>query len=517
MSREIQHISGRILPLVMAGALCACTVLGPDYNEPEVEWLDDWHSDLYGQVTAPESEADADLRFWWKLFDDPALSALIDSARAENPSLRIAGLRILESRATAGIAGAGRYPQVQRVTGSASYAATREGGGSTDSFSAYDSGFGAGWELDFWGRFQRSIESADAAFFASISNHQDLQVLLCAQVADLYYAYLTTRERIGIAQQNAALQKRSYEITEELFNSGQQSELDLQQAKTQYFSTLAFVPSLESSLISIRNALAALLGRPPGEIDELQGMPEYLPEIEPILIMDIPARLVARRPDVREAAWRIAAQSAQIGIAMADYYPAISLAGTVGWSGNSIDARPDIGSIAAGPSFSWNVLDHGRISNNVRVQDARLEQAIVAFQDRVLQAAREIDSAAIDIVKTREQDAMLAESVGAARRSLDLANTLYREGYADFQRVLNAQQALFTQTERELVNRGSHVSAVVGLYKAIGGGWLETPVEELIPQKTSDAMKTRSDWGDLLDAPLPSSADESGVMRATDP
>jgi len=496
--------------LITAAFVSGCTTLGPDYEEPEIEWLADWQTDLYGQVAQPEAQTEVDLSFWWQLFDDPVLNGLVDLARENNLSLQQAGLRILESRAALGIATSNRYPQVQQVTGAVTYVASGEtgsGSSGSDSLTDYQAGFGLGWELDFWGRFKRGIESADAAYLASITNYQDVQVLLSAQVADLYYGYLTAHLRIVIARQNAEIQKRSYEITEELFNSGQDSELDLQQAKTQYLATLSAIPELEITLINVRNALSVILGRPPGELPEMTSMPTDLPVVEPVVIQDIPARLLVRRPDIRTAAWQVAAQSAQIGIARADYYPAISLFGTLGWSGDSLSGSPDIGTFAAGPAVAWNVFDYGRIGNNVRVQDARLQQAITNYQDRVLSAAREIDNAAISIVKTQERKEHLSASVTSAQRSLELANTRYREGYADFQRVLDAQRSLFSQAERELINRGNHIGAIIDLYKAIGGGWLETPVDELIPEEVRETMRARSNWGELLDAPLPENVD----------
>ena len=504
---RLKRVAPRGAVLSAALVLHACTTLGPDYRQPEVDWLDDWRTSLYGQVEAPRQRAEADLHFWWRLFDDPALNRLIEATREANPSLRIAGLRILESRARLGIAGSTLYPQLQQAGGAISYVNSRQSGGGVDQdFVNYQAGFNLGWELDFWGRFRRGIESADAAFFGSIANQQDLQVLLSAQVADLYYAYRTTQLRIDIARQNAALQARSYEITQRLFRSGQQSELDLQQAKTQYLATLSTIPQLQIVLTQTRNALATLLGRPPGDIPELGGAPQKLPDVEPVLIRDIPARLLMRRPDVRAAAWQVAAQSAQIGIAEADFYPAISLLGSLGWSGNSLSGSPDTTNLALGPGFTWNLFDHGRIANNVRVQDARLQQLIEQYQDAVLQAARQIDDAAINVVKTAEQEAILTESLRAARRALELANSQYREGYADFQRVLDAQRAVATQSERELVNRGNHVSAIIGLYKSLGGGWLDTPARQLIPDDLREVMQRRSDWGDLLSAPLPGEA-----------
>ena len=492
--------------LLLLALLCACTTLGPDHQEPQVDWLSEWQTDLYGQIEQPGAQTELDLRFWWLMFDDPILNQLIDTAREKNPSLELAGLRILESRAQLGIAGSNLYPQSQQASGAGAYNDVSQSGGAvnnSDSFNSYQAGVGVGWELDFWGRFRRGIESADAAYLASITNQQDVQVLLSAQVATLYFSYRTTLARIGVARKNATIQKRSLEITEQLFKGGQQSELDLQQAKAQYLATLATVPPLEITLAQTGNALAALLARPPGEVPELAAVSAELPPSPPVDIQAIPARLLARRPDIRTAAWQVAAQSAQIGIAEADYYPAITLLGSVGWSSSSVNGSPDTTSFGGGPSFTWNVFDYGRIENNVRLQDVRLQQSITGFQSSVLQAAQEIDNAAISIKKTEELETMLSASVVAAERSLELANTLYVEGYADFSRVLDAQRSVFSQTTNELANRGNHLAAIISLYKALGGGWQETPIDQLIPESTRDTMKTRTDWGELLDAPLP--------------
>jgi NodT family efflux transporter outer membrane factor (OMF) lipoprotein len=502
--------------------LSACTTLGPDYQEPEVKWLKEWQPTLYGQVDASGAQTAQDLRFWWHLFDDLALNQLIDIARRENLSLRIAGLRVLESRAQLGIAGSALYPQIQQIGAAVNYVGTQDYAGTSltnkggQSLGAYEVGFNLGWELDFWGRFRRAIESADAAFFASIANQQDAQVLLSAQVADLYYTYRTLELRIAIARENAAIQKRSFEITEQFFTSGQGSELDLQQAKTQYLATLSTIPDLERSLTQTRNAICTLLGRPPGQVPELATPRRRLPTIGTVKILEIPAKLLMRRPDVRAAAWQVAAQSAQIGIAEADYYPAIALVGTFGWSGNTLSSTPNTAAVTLGPALQWNIFDYGRIANNIRLQDARLQQLIENYQQVALQAAREIDDAAIGVVKTAERQSTLDEAVAAAQRALDLANTRFREGYSDFQRVLDSQRSLFSQAERQLVNHGSHIGAVVALYKGLGGGWIATPVEEMIPVETRDTMKNRTDWGDTFSAPLtrdPAQPPASGGFR----
>lgn len=484
--------------------LSACTTLGPDYREPEIEWLQDWQPSLY---TLPHTHKAVDLRFWWHLFDDPALNQLITAAKRDNLTLRIAGLRVLESRAQLGIVGSALYPQVQQVSSAIAYVNTQEFGGSSpagdQSLGTYQVGFDLAWELDFWGRFKRAIESADAAFFASIANQQDAQVLTSAQMVDLYYAYRTTELRILIARENAAIQKRSYEITEQFFKSGQDSELDLQQAKTQYLATLSTIPDLELTLAKTRNAMCALLGRPPGKIPELSTSRSRLPSVKGISIQEIPAKLILRRPDLRAAAWHVAAQSAQIGVAEADYYPAISLLGTIGWSGNTLSATPNVGNLAVGPALQWNIFDYGRIANNVRLQDALLQQLIENYQQVALQAAREIDDAGVSVIKTAERQTVLDESVATSKRALALANTRYREGYSDFQRVLDSQRAVFAQAEKQLINQGNNISAVISLYKGLGGGWVGMSIEEMVPADVRDTMNTRTDWGNLLTAPVP--------------
>ncbi|EEB79204.1 efflux transporter, outer membrane factor lipoprotein, NodT family [marine gamma proteobacterium HTCC2148] len=487
-------------------ALQACTNLGPDYQEPEVSWLQDWETDLYGQVLSSPTEEE-DLQFWWQAFNDTTLNGLIDTARTENPTLRLAGLAVLESRALLGIATGSQYPQVQQANGSwarvDNWPTEGRSSGDHSDLNSYNVGFNVGWEMDFWGRYRRSIESADAAFFASLTNQQNAQVLMAAQVAQAYYSYLTIANQIEISKENAELQERSLEITNNLFESGQSAELDVQQARTQYLATLSSIPNLEISLRQVENALSVLLGRSPGDMPELEGVAQGLPTLNPVFIDAFPAALLMRRPDVRTAAWSVAAQSAQIGVAKADLYPSVSLFGTIGWSGNSLNATTDTLSTGIGPSFSWNLFNYDRIENSVRVQDARLQQAIEGYQLTVLAAASEIDDAAISVVKTKEQQLLLAEALKAADRSLVLSTKRYQEGYSDFQRVLSAQQARAARSSAYVANQGAHISGVIAFYKALGGGWQPAGPEDLVPQEIRDIMQERTDWNGMLNDPVP--------------
>jgi len=494
----------RPLGAMLLASAVACVPLGPNFSEPDIAWLAAWQPELYGQAGwNPQAEP---ISQWWQRFGDPVLSNLIEQARAGNPGLRIAGLRILESRAVLGIAIGLKYPQLQQINAAGAYVSEYTHGGPNDGhreFRTGDLAFDIQWEMDFWGRFRRGIESADAAYFASVTNQRDVQVLLAAQVATLYYGYKTSLQRIDIARDNVALQQRSLEITRQLFESGQESELDLQQARTQYLATLATIPALQLALTRQRNALCALLGRAPGDLPELSGVDGSLPVPGQIALREMPASLLLLRPDVRTAAWQAAAQSARVGVAMTDLYPAISLFGTVSWAGNSLDAVGDVTTLAAGPTLTWNIFSYGRLENNVRVQDARLQQLLENYQATVLDAAREIDDAASRIAQTAASQKILDDSLSSAERSLEIASRRYQEGYSDFQRVLDAQAAIFVQSDLAVVNRGDHVAAIIDLYKSLGGGWRTVTIDDVIPPSMREQMRERTNWGDLLDAPLP--------------
>ncbi|WP_042324888.1 efflux transporter outer membrane subunit [Paraburkholderia ginsengisoli] len=482
------------------GCLSACMRVGPDFHPQHENWTEHWSSTSIEQVTQQASQPD--IRQWWRIFADQNLESLIAQADANNGDVKIAGLRVLEARAQLGIAIAGRYPQVQQANAEALYSTRNQPDGlgpRSGGYWQYGAGFSVGWELDFWGRFARAIESANAAFFAAQANRDDALVLLHAQVANTYFTLRTAEARLRIAHDNAQLQKRSYEIAQKLFKSGETDELDLQQAKTQYLGTLSSIPEFESQIVLAHHALSVLLGRPPGPLPELTVQPgkeEVVPFVNRAILQDVPADLLLRRPDVRAAELQMAAQSALIGVAEADFYPSVSLLGSLVWSASSLSGAQSTLALVGGPSVTWNLFDHGKIINNVRVQDARLQQLTVAYQNTVREAAREADDAATALIVAWQRDTILNDAQAAAQRSLKLANTIYREGYSDFQRVLDAQRALFAQQDAYIVNRGNAVGSLIALYKALGGGWYSE--QPLIDPATCEQMRQRTDWGDLL-------------------
>jgi outer membrane protein, multidrug efflux system len=481
-----------------------CTTVGPDFKQPDVPWLDGWQGgSLHDVVSSSPPAAATAPDEWWRLFDDPILDQIVAEALRFNPGVRTAGARILESRAQLGIAGSGRYPQVQQLSGSVLKVGEQTSGELSTEYTAADAAFDIAWELDFWGRYRRAIEAADAAYFASIAQYDDIQVLVASQAASLYATIRTIELRLRITHQNAEIQQRSLEITERLFESGNESELDVQQARSLYLSTIATIPELEGALRQAQNALSVLLARPPGALPEMASGAERIPEASLEVIVDIPADLLRRRPDVRTAELQLAAQSALIGVSQSALYPSITLLGSVGLSETSLASSSSTVDWGVGPAFVWNIFDWGRLKNDVLVQDARFQQLYEIYQDTVLRAAREVDDAAVLFAKNRAQVDILDQAVQAARRSLDIATIQYREGIVDFERVLDSQRSLFSQEERLVTARGSVAQSLIALYKAIGGGWQAGRGRPPVDTATRDMMERRSKWKDMTGDPLP--------------
>ncbi|MDM0031976.1 TolC family protein [Variovorax sp. J22P271] len=496
---------------VLAGAaatLGGCTTVGPDFERPRVPWLSEWSGGSLETLAADARRPRNGLmQAWWRNFNDPVLDQFVAEAQRVNPNVRIAGMRIMEARAQLGIADSTRYPQVQQATAQVLGVGEQRSGGRDNSAWTANAGFSLGWEIDFWGKFRRSIESADAAYLASIAQYDDVQVLMAAQVAGLYCTIRTVELRLRISRENAQLQRRSLQITELHFKSGNESELDVQQARAQYLGTLSTVPPLEIALRQAQNALSILLARPPGPLPEMEEGKERIPQAGLDVIVDMPADLLRRRPDVRAAEMQLAAQSALIGVSVADLYPSISLLGSLGLSGSTVEGASRVLSGAIGPSLVWNVFDHGRLTNTVLVQDARFQQLYEQYQNTVLQAAREVDDASVGFAKTGEQIVLLADAVKAAQRSLEIADRQYNEGLVDFQRVLDSQRTLFSEQDQLVASRGSQSQSLITLYKAMGGGWEAARSRPVLDDATQEAMGRRSDWKGLLAAPLPAPGD----------
>ena len=491
----------------------ACAPVGPDFVRPDAASNESWSDYSREEFQfVPQDSVE-----WWSIFGDPVLNQLVTSARQNNNNIRIAGLRVLEARASLGIALGNRYPQAQIAAGDAtridlSESNANTAGGADLSYLQYNLGISASWEIDFWGRFRRGIESADANLLASIASYDDTLVLLTAQIANVYAVIRTTEAQLRIARENLELQERSYDIVDLLYRFGESNELDVQQAQTLLLSTQASIPSLEISLRQAHHALANLLGLPPTDLTQMLGGEGRIPEVPEQLMVGVPADMLRQRPDVRRAELQAMAQNAQVGVAKTNLYPSFSINGSLGLSaagdtsttrtgdsGFSELFRFDSVTYAVGPSFVWPFLNYDRIKSNIRVQDARLQQALVQYQETVIQAAREVEDAMVAFVGSQLQDEIMVDTVASARRSSELSLLRYQEGFADYQRVLDSQQALFAQQTRYISNKGLAIQSLIAVYKALGGGW-QTGGTDFVDAATRQEMIERTDWSDLLES-----------------
>ncbi|MGB5292755.1 MAG: efflux transporter outer membrane subunit, partial [Lysobacterales bacterium] len=496
-------VASRLWLMTIVLILSGCAAVGPEYVQPESPVPDTW--DMTQEIGLKAT--DYELIEWWEVFNDPTLNQLVDIAHQQNYSLQLAGLRVLESRAQLGIAVGTQYPQQQLASGGVALVGPSENAGQGNTaFNQYDLGASLAWEMDFWGKFRRGIESADAALAASIANYDEAMVLVTAQVATNYVTIRILEEQLRIAYENLKLQQRSYDIAEVLYRNGEDSELDVQQAKTLLLGTQATVPELKTQLALSQNALNTLLGQNNGFVEDLIAAGP-IPDVPDEVALGIPADLLRRRPDVRQAELQAVAQNAQVGVATADLYPSIAISGSlgvvsiskdVGGGGSSDLFSSDSVNYTAGASFSWPVLNYGRIRNNIRVQDARLQQALVAYQQSVLEAAQEVDDAMVSLAGAQAQKAILYEGVIAAQRSNDLSLLQYKEGFSGYQRVLDAQKSLFAQQNRYAASQGQAVQSLVQLYKALGGGWEVREGRPFVDENTLTVMRERTNWGDLL-------------------
>jgi len=508
-------------------ALAGCMV-GPDFKRPKTEVSTDWLESGDPRVSA----ASTTYRNWWSAFNDPVLDRLIERAYRENLTLRQAGVRVLQARAQLGVAVGELFPQTQQAIGSVQYnrisdrAVTAPGFKGAVDYWQSQIGAQASWELDFWGRIRRSIESADASLLSTLADYDNTLVTLTADVANSYITVRTAEERIRIARENVETQEESLKIAEAKFTWGTATQLDVEQARTALLNTLATIPSLETQLRQAQDALSVLLGMPPSQLGDLLSGPSGIPVSPRQVIVGIPADLLRRRPDVRRAELQAAAQSSQIGVAKADLFPAFSLVGNVVFVSTDLGKfklsdmfRWGARQVQFGPSVTWNILNYGQITNEVRGQDAAFQQLLIGYQNAVLSAQQDVEDNLVAFLRAQDRADLLAKSVVSAKNAVTLAVLQYREGVTDFTTVLTAEQALLSQQDTLASTLGTISTSLVGTYRALGGGWEIREGQDLVPPEIRAEMERRTNWGDLLTPStynLPASREPKSTPRLPD-
>ena len=491
-----------LLPIVF---LSACVSLGPDFETPEAPVADDW---MEAEQAGVNYQA-ADDPEWWKVFNDPVLDRLIDTARSQNLSLRSAGLRVLQANAQLGIATGRKFPQVQQITGSGSNINLSENANDNislleNNFALYNLDFGLSWEVDFWGRFRRMVESESALLQAEMAGYNAMMVSLSAEVAHAYVLLRTLQERIALAEQNVTVQARTHKIADVKNRNGQVTELDVQQALTILNRTRAKIPPIQTSLNQVRNALSLLLGILPQELGAVLDESGTMPAPPAEIAVGMPQDLIRRRPDIRRAEWMLAAQSAQIGVAVTELYPHFNIGGSIGVATTDINGKSasdmfdgdSINSLLFG-GFTWNVFNYGTLKNNVRFQDARFQELLVDYQNLVLSAQAEVNDAIFAYLQAHAQARHLTESVAAAERSVELSLIQYREGSADFNQVLSTLTQQTEQQDALTATNGTIAADLVTVYKVLGGGWdvgAERSIEDYLSEQDKQELRSRTKY-----------------------
>jgi len=517
--------------LIVSLVISGCAMVGPDYVKPTAPEPEQWLESKDPEIKT----RDADFSQWWTIFKDPVLDNLVQAAYQQNLSLQIAGLRIYEARAQLGIAFGFQYPQTQQGLGSGSLNQVSKNApnaaASDRYYSSFDIGLDAAWEMDVWGKFRRAVQSGVANLEASIADYDDVLVSLTSEVARTFIVLRTSQERLAVARQNVKIQQRSLEIAEVRFKAGAVTELDVAQARSLLKSTEATIPGFLTDVRQAKNALAILLGKLPGEIDAMLGGPGLIPEIPAAVAVGIPTELLRRRPDIRVAERQLAAQSARIGFAKADLFPHFSLFGSLGFqTGAYTDSRSnnskaknlfDTDSIyySAGAGFNWDIFNYGRITNNVRVADARFQELAVNYENTVIRAAQEVEDAMVGFLQSQDAVDFLADAVKASKRSVDLSMIQYREGLVDYQRVLDTQRDLAGQQDNLVFTAGSVGLNLVAMYRALGGGWEIRGNNDFIPASLKEEMEGRTNWGNILSpekTQYPPSQDVKSIFHKPD-
>ncbi len=450
--------------------------VGPEYCGTSAPVADGWIETDNPQIASTEP-ASYD---WWSSLNDPVINQLVERAYEQNLTLREAGFRVMAARAQRAIAVGNVFPQAQGVSGSYS----RSGVplirqpllAPLPDFSRDFDDWGIegdlSWELDLWGKFRRAVVAADANLDASVLEYDAVLVCLLAEVVTAYVDIRTAQTRLQFIRANVEFQEGSVQLAKRQADEGLTDYVSVASAQSSLESTRSLIRPREIDLRQASNRLCTLLGIP--TIDML---PELgtgnIPAAPAEIAIGIPADLLRRRPDVREAEQRVAEQSEQIGIALTDLYPAFTITGTIGTGAPNFNQIFDTGgrNSAIGPGFYWNILNYGRIKNNVRMQEALFSESVTSYQNTVLNANQEVEDALIAFQKYQQEAEAIANSAAAMQRALDLELIRFKEGEDDFTGVFVYQADLVRKQDKLAMLRGNAIASLISLYKALGGGW----------------------------------------------
>jgi len=502
--------------LLLLGALAACSV-GPDYVPPQPPATAAWNDASRHMETGIDPAANPD-PLWWNRFGDPVLTTLMQQAIANNPSLRQALLRVVEARQQVVSAAAAGLPT---LSGNASYMREQLGvkgilqskgayselnsladqnspintvspglgtkiddtgtgllDGLAQPVNLYQYGLSSSWELDLFGRVRRSVEQARASQQAQSDAANDALVMLESQVAQAYFQLRTAQSLAQAQAQNVQVAQTSLHLTENRYQRGLTSDLDVEQARTQFYAEQSQRETYEKQTGQAIDQINVLCGAPPGTLDATLETPAPLPEVPALVGIGLPSALARRRPDIREAEAQLHAATANVGVAVASFYPDISLTGSLGLRATDARFLTNWASLfyAAGPTISLPIFEGGTLTANLRTARAQQASAALNYRGTVLNALREVEDALVAYRTDQAAAQDAAATVQSADLSFYLANNLYTHGLSNYLNVLDSERADISARQQSVQANSLLDDDVVTLYTALGGGWQNTPV-----------------------------------------
>ncbi|YCM46811.1 efflux transporter outer membrane subunit (plasmid) [Verrucomicrobiaceae bacterium 227] len=457
--------------LVMATLLVACTV-GKNYQKPDINAPDDWSELDASGLTNGQLDKKA-LNSWWKTFDDRKLNDLVNRAVADNLSLKAATSRLMEARSQRVVAGSARFPTINATGDLIRTEFSQTSRTPFPTGTIYSGGFDAAWELDLFGGIRRQVEAAKANVGAKMESYGDVRVTLLAEVALNYTEIRAYQARLTVAEAHRDTQAKTMDLVEANVRGGEVSPLDLTQARSNLETTRSQIPVIETALSRAQHRLAVLLGQTPGSLANELRERRQIPVAPANIAVGIPAEVLRRRPDVRRAERELAAQTAKVGVAVAELYPKLTLIGTIGLeslnSGNLVNSASSVFNV--GPSATWNIFSAGRVRQNIAIQNARQEQALIAYESTILNALRDVEDALVSYGKEMVRRDSLTKAEASTKESVRIAQDLYQGGETDFLTVLDAQRSLFRVQDQLTQSNAQVTTNIIMLYKALGGGW----------------------------------------------
>lgn len=501
--------------LIVCGAISVSgCMVGPDFKTPETKLQSSFSEPKkteFTDIVPTAIEKTPNPVRWWAEFNDPTLNDLLARAARDNLSLQRAAIRIYQARSQLGVADASLLPTAA-LTGGAVRSdqpnALTQFLNVSSLSTTQNMVVQANWEIDFWGKYRRGIESTVSSLFSTTAAYYAADVSLAADVANTYITIRNYQSLIRVARANLALQAESLRIASSRFKNGATSQLDLSQAESQYEQTKSEIPALISALKNSEYAMSILLGETPDFYEKNFGQSSESLQPPKSLQTGIPKDLLRRRPDVLQAEYAAAAQSALIGVNAAALYPSFSLSGYFGFQNVSVNNVSqsslfswDNRTSSIGGSFMFPLFYRGAIIDQIRVQDAVFQSSVLAYQNQVLQAQKEVEQAIIAISTTSSSTVDLKKSVAAAQRAASLALDRYKAGQNDYNTVIVAQQQLL-QVQNSLVQtQTNNLLGYVAAFKALGGGWSGEFAVPALPAAMVQQMQARTNWGDALTNP----------------